>query len=139
MEIEKLVSYLFLTFILVIACFNVIGSLSMLILDKKEDVDTLRKLGANDRLVSRIFLFEGCMISFYGAIIGIVLGLLLCWVQMTYGIISLGGGSAAGNFVVDAYPVSVHLWDVIVIFITVFAVGFLSVWYPVRYLSKRLQ
>ncbi|EXZ92453.1 ftsX-like permease family protein, partial [Bacteroides fragilis str. Korea 419] len=102
MEIEKLVSYLFLTFILVIACFNVIGSLSMLILDKKEDVDTLRKLGANDRLVSRIFLFEGCMISFYGAIIGIVLGLLLCWVQMTYGIISLGGGSAAGNFVVDA-------------------------------------
>ena len=110
MEIEKLVSYLFLTFILVIACFNVIGSLSMLILDKKEDVDTLRKLGANDRLVSRIFLFEGCMISFYGAIIGIVLGLLLCWVQMTYGIISLGGGSAAGNFVVDAYPVSVHIY-----------------------------
>jgi lipoprotein-releasing system permease protein len=138
MEIEKLVSYLFLTFILVIACFNVIGSLSMLILDKKEDVNTLRKLGADDRLVSRIFLFEGCMISFYGAIIGIVLGLVLCWVQMAYGIVSLGGGSAAGNFVVDSYPVSVHFGDVIVIFITVFTVGFLSVWYPVRYLSKRL-
>ena len=138
MEIEKLVSYLFLTFILVIACFNVIGSLSMLILDKKEDVNTLRKLGADDRLVSRIFLFEGCMISFYGAIIGIILGLVLCWVQMAYGIVSLGGGNAAGNFVVDSYPVSVHLGDVIVIFITVFTVGFLSVWYPVRYLSKRL-
>ena len=138
MEIEKLVSYLFLTFILVIACFNVIGSLSMLILDKKEDVNTLRKLGADDRLVSSIFLFEGCMISFYGAIIGIILGLVLCWVQMAYGIVSLGGGSAAGNFVVDSYPVSVHLEDVIVIFITVFTVGFLSVWYPVRYLSKRL-
>ena len=124
--------------ILVIACFNVIGSLSMLILDKKEDVNTLRKLGADDRLVSRIFLFEGCMISFYGAIIGIILGLVLCWVQMAYGIVSLGGGNAAGNFVVDSYPVSVHLGDVIVIFITVFTVGFLSVWYPVRYLSKRL-
>lgn len=87
-------------------------------------MNTLRKLGADDRLVSRIFLFEGCMISFYGAIIGIILGLVLCWVQMAYGIVSLGGGNAAGNFVVDSYPVSVHLGDVIVIFITVFTVGF---------------
>ena len=136
MEIEKLISYLFLTFILMIACFNVIGSLSMLILDKKEDVLTLRYLGADDRLISRIFLFEGRLISVAGAFMGIALGLLLCFVQQRFGIISLGG--ANGSFVVDAYPVSVHFSDVILIFITVIAVGFLSVWYPVRYLSKRL-
>jgi lipoprotein-releasing system permease protein len=136
MEIEKLISYLFLTFILMIACFNVIGSLSMLILDKKEDVLTLRYLGADDRLISRIFLFEGRLISVFGAFMGIVLGLVLCIVQQRFGIISLGG--ANGSFVVDAYPVSVHFSDVVLIFITVIAVGFLSVWYPVRYLSKRL-
>lgn len=136
MEIEKLISYLFLTFILAIACFNVIGSLSMLILDKKDDVLTLRNLGANDRLISRIFLFEGRLISLCGALIGIVLGLGLCLVQQQFGIISLGGGG--GSFVVDAYPVSVHAWDVAIIFATVLSVGFLSVWYPVRYLSSRL-
>jgi len=125
MEIEKLISYLFLTFILMIACFNVIGSLSMLILDKKEDVVTLRNLGADDRLI-----------SLFGAISGIVLGLILCLIQQKFGIISLGGGG--GNFLVDAYPVSVHFGDVVLVFVTVFAVGFLSVWYPVRYLSKRL-
>ncbi len=136
MEIEKLISYLFLTFILMIACFNVIGSLSMLILDKKDDVVTLRSLGANDKLISRIFLFEGRLISLFGAISGIVLGLILCFIQQKFGIISLGGGG--GTFVVDTYPVSVHAWDVVLIFITVLVVGFLSVWYPVRYLSKRL-
>ncbi|RGN47067.1 MULTISPECIES: FtsX-like permease family protein [unclassified Bacteroides] len=135
MEIEKLVSYLFLTFILLIACFNVIGSLSMLIIDKKEDVRTLRNLGADDKLISRIFLFEGRMISMFGAVTGIVLGLILCLIQQKFGLISLGGD---GNFVVDAYPVSVHWGDVLLIFLTVLIVGFLSVWYPVRYLSKRL-
>lgn len=135
MEIEKLISYLFLTFILMIACFNVIGSLSMLILDKKEDVMTLRNLGADDRLISRIFLFEGRLISLLGAVAGIVLGLLLCFIQQEYGLISLGG---SGAFVVDAYPVSVHAGDVLLVFVTVLAVGFLSVWYPVHYLSKRL-
>ena len=136
MEIEKLISYLFLTFILMIACFNVIGSLSMLILDKKDDVVTLRSLGANDKLISRIFLFEGRLISLFGAISGIILGLILCFVQQKFGVISLGGGG--GTFIVDAYPVSVHAWDVVLVFITVLTVGFLSVWYPVRYLSKRL-
>ncbi|WP_279121418.1 FtsX-like permease family protein [Bacteroides acidifaciens] len=136
MEIEKLISYLFLTFILMIACFNVIGSLSMLILDKKEDVVTLRSLGADDKLISRIFLFEGRLISLLGAVIGIVLGLTLCFIQQRFGVISLGGGG--GTFVVDAYPVSVHAWDIVLVFVTVLAVGFLSVWYPVRYLSKRL-
>ncbi|MDE6348359.1 MAG: FtsX-like permease family protein [Bacteroides sp.] len=136
MEIEKFISYLFLTFILAIACFNVIGSLSMLILDKREDVATLRNLGADDRLIARIFLFEGRMISISGALAGIVLGLLLCFLQQRFGLISLGGGN--GNFVVDAYPVSVHTTDIVLVFVTVIAIGFLSVWYPVRYLSKRL-
>ena len=135
MRVEKLISYLFLTFILIIACFNVIGSLSMLIIDKREDVVTLRNLGANDNQIVRIFLFEGRMISFFGAFIGVVLGLLLCWMQQEFGIIKLG---SSGSFVVDAYPVSVEAMDVIVVFVTVLVVGFLSVWYPVHYLSKRL-
>lgn len=135
MEIEKLISYLFLTFILMIACFNVIGSLSMLIIDKRDDVVTLRNLGASNRQIVRIFLFEGRMISFFGAFAGVVLGLLLCWLQQEYGLIALG---SSGSFVVDAYPVSVHASDVLLIFITVLLIGFLSVWYPVRFLSKRL-
>lgn len=135
MKIEKFISYLFLTFILMIACFNVIGSLSMLIIDKRDDVVTLRNLGANDRQIVRIFLFEGRLISFIGAVAGIVLGVLLCWLQQTFGLISLG---ASGSFIVDAYPVSVHWQDVGLVFVTVLAVGFLSVWYPVRYLSRRL-
>ena len=135
MEIEKLNSYLFLTFILMIACFNVIGSLSMLIIDKRDDVVTLRNLGASDRQIVRIFLFEGRMISFFGAFAGVELGLLLSWLQQEYGLIALG---SSGSFVVDAYPVSVHASDVLLIFITVLLIGFLSVWYPVRFLSKRL-
>lgn len=136
MKIEKFIAYIFLTFILVVACFNIIGSLSMLIIDKREDVVTLRNLGASDKQITQIFLFEGRMISALGAVVGLVIGLLLCWIQQTFGIIALG--SSAGSFIVDAYPVSVHLWDVVLVFITVLAVGFLSVWYPVRYFSHRL-
>lgn len=135
MRVEKLISYLFLTFILVIACFNVIGSLSMLIIDKREDVVTLRNLGASDSQIVHIFLFEGRMISFFGAFVGVALGLFLCWLQQAFGLIRLGN---SGSFVVDAYPVSVEAMDVLVVFVTVLLVGFLSVWYPVRYLSKRL-
>ena len=135
MEKEKLISYIFLTFILMIACFNVIGSLSMLIIDKKNDVQTLRNLGASDSQIVRIFLFEGRMISFIGAVSGVIIGLALCLIQQEYGIISLG---TAGSFIVDAYPVSVHAWDVVLVFATVLIVGFISVWYPVRYLSRRL-
>ena len=139
MEIEKLISYIFLTFILMIACFNVIGSLSMLIIDKKADVVTLRNLGASDKLITRIFLFEGRMISLMGAVIGVALGLdPFVFIQQEFGLLSLGGGNSGGNFVVDAYPVSVHAWDIVIVFVTVLVVGFLSVWYPVRYLSRRL-
>ncbi|UKK50897.1 ABC transporter permease [Prevotella sp. E13-17] len=136
MKIEKLIAYIFLTFILLVACFNIIGSLSMLIIDKKDDVQTLRNLGANDRQVSQIFLLEGCMISFFGAFIGVLVGLLLCVLQQQFGIIGLG--STQGSFIVDAYPVSVHPTDVILVFLTVIVVGFLSVWYPVHYFSRRL-
>ena len=136
MKIEKLMAYIFLTFILVVACFNIIGSLSMLIIDKKDDVVTLRNLGASDRKIVRIFLFEGRMISAIGAVVGIAVGLLLCWLQQRFGLVGLGRSS--GSFVVDSYPVSVHPEDIIVIFITVLAVGFISVWYPVRYFAKRL-
>ena len=138
MEVEKLISYVFLSFILLIACFNVIGSLSMLIIDKRNDVVTLRNLGADDQLISRVFLFEGYMITFFGALIGVGLGLLLCFIQQEFGLISLGSGSSAGAFVVDAYPVSVYATDVILVLITVLVTGFLSVFFPVRYLTRRL-
>ena len=136
MKVEKFIAYIFLTFILVIACFNIIGSLSMLIIDKRNDVVTLRNLGASDHQITCIFLFEGRMISLMGAVIGILLGLLLCWLQQQYGLVRLG--DSEGSFVIDAYPVSVHPWDVVLVFFTVIAVGFLSVWYPVRYFSRRL-
>lgn len=136
MSIEKLMAYIFLTFILVVACFNIIGSLSMLIIDKKNDVVTLRNLGANDKQITRVFLFEGRMIAVIGAVIGIGLGLLLCLLQQQYGFVRLG--DSEGSFIVDAYPVSVHYTDVAIIFFTVIAVGWLAVWYPVRALSKRL-
>ena len=136
MEVEKLIAYVFLTFILVIACFNIIGSLSMLIIDKRNDVVTLRNLGANEHQITRIFLFEGRMICTIGAVVGILVGLLLCWLQQQFGLVRLG--SSEGSFVVDAYPVSVHPWDIVLIFFTVIAVGYLSVWYPVRYFAKRL-
>ena len=136
MKVEKLMAYIFLTFILVIACFNIIGSLSMLMIDKRNDVVTLRNLGASDRQIIRIFLFEGRMISAIGAVIGIAIGLLLCLLQQQFGLIGLG--STEGSFVVDAYPVSVHPWDIVVVFFTVLTVGFISVWYPVHYFAKRL-
>lgn len=136
MQVEKFIAYIFLTFILIVASFNIIGSISMLIIDKKDDVVTLRNLGATDRQITKIFLFEGRLISVFGAVVGILVGLLLCRLQQQFGLVALGQSS--GTFVVDAYPVSVHPEDVAVIFFTVILVGFIAVWYPVRYFSKRL-
>ena len=136
MKIEKLMAYIFLTFILVVACFNIIGSISMLIIDKRDDVVTLRNLGATDKQIVRVFLFEGRMISTIGALAGIAVGLLLCWIQQRWGVVGLGRSS--GSFIIDSYPVRVHPEDVIIIFFTVLAVGYAAVWYPVRYFSKRL-
>jgi lipoprotein-releasing system permease protein len=136
MTLPKCIAYIFLTFIVIVACFNIIGSLSMLIIDKKDDVVTLRNLGATDKQITRIFLFEGRLIAAIGAVIGILLGLLLCWLQQTFGIVKLG--SSSGSFIVNAYPVSVHPEDIILILVTVILVGWLAVWYPVRYFSRRL-
>lgn len=136
MRIEKFIAYIFLTFILLVASFNIIGSLSMLIIDKKNDVTTLRNIGANNKQISQIFLFEGRLISLIGALVGISLGLLLCWIQQEYGIVRLG--ESDGSFIVDAYPVSVHYIDVAGIFLTVVVVGWCAVWYPVRNFTRRV-
>ena len=136
MQVEKLIAYLFLSFILLVACFNIIGSLSMLMIDKKADVQTLRALGANDRQTSQIFLLEGWLISGFGAAVGIIFGLLLCWLQIEFGFIKLG--NSEGAFIIDTYPVSVHATDILLIFATVLAAGFLAVWLPVRRMTRNL-
>ena len=133
MQVEKWMTFLILSFIL--ALFNVVGSLSMLMIEKKDDVRTLRNMGASDSLIRRIFLFEGWMISGFGALIGIVIGLVLCLLQQTYGIIKLG--QTAGAFIIDAYPVRVIFTDLLTAFITVAAIGFMAAWYPVHYLGKK--
>lgn len=136
MQVEKFIAYLFLSFILLVASFNIIGSLSMLMIDKKDNVQTLRALGADDRQISQIFLLEGWLISGIGAAMGIALGLLLCYLQMTFGFVKLG--HSEGSYIVDAYPVSVHATDLLIIFATVLAVGLVAVWFPVRRMTRTL-
>ena len=136
MQIEKFLAYIFLTFILIVASFNIVGSLSMLIIDKKDDVQTLRNMGATDRQVAGIFMFEGRLIAVIGAVAGLIIGLILCVLQQQYGLVKLG--SSSGSFIVDAYPLSIRLSDIILVFVTVVAISWLAVWYPVRYLSRRL-
>lgn len=136
MQIEKVLAYVFLTFILIVACFNIISSLSMLIIDKKNDINTLHNLGANDRQIQSIFLYEGRIISAVGALIGIGLGLALCGLQQAFGFVKMGESS--GIFIVNAYPVSVHYWDVLVVFITVILIGWAASWIPARRLRKQI-
>lgn len=135
MKIEKLISYIFLTFILLIACFNIIGSLSMLIIDKRQDALVLRNLGASDRQISAVFMTEGRLISLVGAVVGIAVGLGLCLLQQEFGLIKFG--TSAGNYIIDVYPVKVEAADLAVIFLTVVIVGFASVWYPVKKLCRK--
>ncbi len=134
LQIEKWVTYLILSFILLIAVFNIIGSLSMLIIEKKQDVQILKHLGVSDSIIKRIFLFEGWMISIIGAIVGVVLGLLLCYLQQEYGLISLGNNA---SFVTDSYPVKVEALDVIIIYFTVVFMGLLAAIYPTNYFYKK--
>ena len=136
MQIEKVLAYVVLTFILIVACFNIISSLSMLIIDKKNDINTLHNLGANDRQIQSIFLYEGRIISAVGALIGIGLGLALCGLQQAFGFVKMGESS--GTFIVNAYPVSVHYWDVLVVFITVILIGWAASWIPARRLRKQI-
>ena len=132
-EIEKFVTYLFLCFILMVACFNIISSVSMLILDKQVNADTLRSLGATDSFVARIFIYEGNLIALLGAVVGLVLGVVLCLLQQEFGIIGLGG---SGQFVVDAYPVRVKLTDLLLVLVSVVVVSAVSVWLPIKILNK---
>ena len=132
-EIEKFVTYLFLCFILMVACFNIISSVSMLILDKQANAETLRSLGATDSFVARIFIYEGNLIALLGAVIGLVLGVVLCLLQQEFGIIGLGGD---GQFVVDAYPIRVKFTDLLLVLVSVVAVSAISVWMPIKVLNK---
>ena len=135
MKSEKLAIFLILSFILLIATFNVIGSLSMLILDKKKDIAVLRSLGAGDQLIRRIFITEGMLISFTGALSGLLLGFLVCWIQQRFGLVKLQTGS--GSFVVDAYPVKLLITDFLLVFVTVSSIGMAAAWFPVRRISRR--
>jgi lipoprotein-releasing system permease protein/zinc transport system substrate-binding protein len=135
MQIEKWMTFLILCFVLMIAVFNIIGSLSMLILEKQSDVATLRSMGADNQLIARIFLFEGWMISAIGALSGIVLGLLLCYLQQKFGLLRLSGNM--GAFVIESYPVKVIWSDLLIILGSVFSIGFFSAWYPVHSMKKR--
>jgi lipoprotein-releasing system permease protein len=134
MQAEKWAIFLILFFILVVASFNVIGTLSMLMLEKKEDMITLSNLGSDSRLIKRIFLFEGWMVSATGAVIGMLLGMLICWLQMRFGLVKLQG---SGSFIIDAYPVVLQASDVIITLIAVIIIGYFAAWYPIRYFTSR--
>lgn len=136
MNIEKLVAFAFLAFILFVAMFNIVGSLSMLIIEKREDMLTLYALGASPAMLRKVFFIEARLIALLGGLVGIVLGVLLCWGQQTFGWITLGNGD--GTFLLDAYPVSVEILDLVVILATVVLVSLVSTWIPVYYLTRRL-
>lgn len=135
MQIEKLLAYVFLTFILLVACFNIISSVSLLIIEKNKDVRTLSNLGMPIHRLRRIFMIEGQLISMLGGVIGIVIGVGLCLAQQYFGIITLGTGD---NFIVQAYPVSVNPADIVIIFLTTLVIGFLATWYPVRHFTRKM-
>ncbi len=133
LHIEKLLTLLLLVFILLIASFNIIGSLSMLILDKNEDIRILSHLGANQSTIRRIFLREGWLISALGAVVGIIIGVLICLGQQYFGWLKLGDGS---DYVISAYPVVVQISDVLLVTIIVGILGFIAAWYPTRAITS---
>ncbi len=133
MRSERLAIFFILTLILIIASFNIMGSLTMLIIEKKRDIEILRSLGANNNLIRKIFIFEGWMISIFGAVAGIILGFLICWLQQTYGLVKLQSES----LIMDAYPVVLKFRDFIIVPATVLLIGYWAAWYPVRYLRKK--
>lgn len=133
MRSERLAIFFILTLIIVIASFSIIGSLTMLIIEKERDIEILRSLGADNALIRKIFIFEGWLISIFGAVAGIILGFIICWIQQEYGIIRLHGES----LVMDAYPVVMKIKDFIIVPLTVLLIGFWAAWYPVRFLTKK--
>lgn len=134
MKSEKWAIFMILVFILLIASFNIIGSLTMLIVDKKNDISILKSLGADNKMIRNIFFFEGLSISISGAISGLVLGSLICWLQMEFGLIKLGNG---GAFIIENYPVLIQWTDFIYVFAAVMIIGIFAAWYPVRYITKK--
>lgn len=134
MKYEKWAIFMILTFILIIASFNIIGSLSMLIIEKKKDITILNNLGANHLLIRRVFLYEGLMITTFGAFLGVVLGLIICWLQITFGFLQLQG---SGSFIIDAYPVSVKFMDICMVFVTVMGIGYLTALFPVKFIINK--
>lgn len=132
MESEKWAIFLILSFIIIIASFNLTGSLTMLIIDKKDDITTLQNMGASNSLIRKIFLLEGWMISILGAIAGVSLGVLICWLQIKFGWVGV-----EGNFMLEQYPVEIQTMDIIYVFLTVIGIGFVASWYPVRYITKK--
>lgn len=134
LKVEKWISFLILTFILLIAVFNVTGSLSMLIIEKKNDINTLRNLGATNSTIGNIFLLEGWFVTAIGAVLGVLIGVTLCLVQQQWGIIALGTEEEAGMFLTNAYPVKVQVYDILVILFTVLLLGLLVAWIPTRIL-----
>ena len=134
MRSEKWTSFLILSFILVIASFNLLGSLTMIILDKKDDIKILESMGATQKLIRRIFLFEGWMISFSGVLGGLILGVVVVWAQTRFELLKLPGD---GSFALSAYPVELQFGDVLSTFLIVLLIGFFAAWYPVRSLAKK--
>ena len=134
MRSEKWAVFVILTFILILATFNVVGSLSMLMIDKRKDTEILKAMGADNRLLRRIFLNEGLLISVAGGIIGLLLGIVVVLLQQRFGFVKFGGG---GNYVVDAYPVMLKLKDVLLIFVTILVVGCTSAFLTVRHAMRR--
>ena len=134
MRSEKWAVYVILTFILILATFNVVGSLSMLMIDKRKDTEILKAMGADNRLIRRIFLNEGLLISVAGGIIGLLLGIILVLLQQQFGFIKFGTG---GNYIVDAYPVLLKLKDVLLIFATILVVGCTSAFLTVRHAMRK--
>jgi lipoprotein-releasing system permease protein len=135
MKTEKVAIALILGLILVIASFNIIGSLSMLIIDKRKDVETLRSLGADNSLIQKIFLVEGFLVSLAGTVLGTVFGLLICWVQIYFEPVKLRG---IGTFIIDAYPVDVQFLDIAIILVLVLMLGYLAARFPVRIITRRI-
>lgn len=131
---EKMWTFLILIFVLVIATFNTIGSLTLLIIEKKKDIGVLWSMGAGKKVIRRIFFTEGLLISLAGTILGIGLGLLTCWLQQQFGLLRFGEG-----FVVDYYPVTIKAMDMVNILIAVTAIGLLAAWYPVRVYTRKYQ
>jgi lipoprotein-releasing system permease protein len=129
LNVEKLLTTILLAFILLIATFNSIGALSMLIIDKKADIRTLSHLGASEQLIRKIFLLEGLLVNLLGAIGGIVIGLTICLLQEHFGLLKLGNGS---EYIISAYPVAVQVWDIVLVIGIVFVLSLLSVWIPTR-------